>query len=120
MLKNKLLKELDFKPPSLERMEVWAIPYGFTREGIDNVILTGDAAGFCNAFPGEGIRLAIESSIAVGDAVPEVIHGDQYLEPTYRDQVEWITRLVPMMHEFVLSLMDEDREKSIKSERNRT
>jgi len=118
--KDWMFKEFDFKPLSLERTEAWAIPYGFTLEGIDNVILTGDAAGFCNAFSGEGIRLAIESGIAAGDAVQKVIHSDQYLAPTYRDQVEWITRLVHMTHEFVISLTDEDREKFVKSELNRT
>ncbi len=117
--KDWLFEEFNFKPLTLERRETWAIPYGFTLEGIDNVILVGDAAGFCKSFSGEGIRLAIESGIAAGDAIQEALVSDEFLAPIYKDQVEWISRLVHMTHEFVVSLTDEDREEFVKSELNR-
>lgn len=115
-----LQKEFAFKLRSLEKRELWAIPYGFLLNGDGNVILVGDAAGFCNALSGEGIRLAIESGIAAGEAVKEAISDDKNLSLAYAYHVAWINDLVRIMYEFATSLTDdESREDFVRSELTR-
>jgi len=114
--KKWLCEEFAFKPQSLERREVWAIPYGFTLEGIDNVILAGDAAGFCNALSGEGIRLAIESGVAASYAVRDALSCNKRLISMYVDHVEWIASFVRRVYRFAIGLTDDGREEFVKSE----
>lgn len=114
--KEWLVEEFAFKASSLERRETWAIPYGFVFEGEGNVILAGDAAGFCNSLSGEGIRLAIESSVAAGRAIQAAISYDRPLVTTYREHVNWITSFVRQTYQFATSLTDDDREEFVKSE----
>jgi len=114
--KKWLCKEFAFKPRRLERREVWALPYGFTFEGVDNVILAGDAAGFCNALSGEGIRLAIESGVAASYAVRDALSCNKRLISTYRDHVEWIASFVRRVYRFAINLTDDSREEFVKSE----
>jgi len=114
--KKWLHEEFVFKPRRLERREVWAIPYSFTLKGVDNIILAGDAAGFCNALSGEGIRLAIESGVAASYAVRDAMSCDKRLISTYRDHVEWIASFVRGVYRFAISLTDDDREEFVKSE----
>jgi len=114
--KEWLVEEFAFKASSLERREAWAIPYGFVFEGKGNVILAGDAAGFCNSLSGEGVRLAIESGVAAGSAIHEAISYDRSLATTYIKHANWITSFVRQTYQFVTSLTDEDREEFVKSE----
>jgi flavin-dependent dehydrogenase len=114
--KEWLTEEFAFKPLSLVRREIWAIPYGFVLEGVGNVILTGDAAGFCNALSGEGVRFAIESGVAAGNAVQDVLSSDKPLAPTYASHAEWIHSFLRMTHEFTVGLTDEGREEFVRSE----
>jgi len=118
--KKWLHEEFDFEPQSLIRREVWAVPYGFSLEGIRNTILVGDAAGFCNALTGEGIRLAIESGVAAGNAVQDAIFCDRPLASTYKDRVERISSFVRKVRRFTSSLTDEDWEQFVNFERVRT
>ena len=117
--KNWLLEEFDFKLLSLKRSETWAIPHGSVFEGKGNVILVGDAAGFCNPFSGEGIRLAIESGVSAGSAIQEALSSDTTLASTYSDHTEWINRLVLTMREIVINFTEEDMEEFVKSELSR-
>jgi len=114
--KDQLQREFTFKIRSVGRRENWAIPYGFTYLGEGNVVLAGDAAGFCNAFSGEGIRLAVESGIAAGQAVQEAITENKPLASPYIDLVEWISDLVRRTYEFSIDLTDEEREEFVRSE----
>lgn len=77
--KNCLREEFAFKPLSLRKREVWAIPYGFVLEGVGNTILVGDAVGLCNPLSGEGIRFAVESGIAAHNAILDTIHHKKQL-----------------------------------------
>lgn len=115
-----LAREFAFEPLSLERREAWPIPYGFTLEGKGDIILVGDAAGFCNALSGEGIRLAMESGVAAGKAVQEAMLNGRSLAMTYANHVEWITGFVKHVYEFVTGLRDEDMEDFVRSELART
>jgi len=114
--KEWLAKEFAFKASLLERREAWAIPYGFVFEGRGNVILVGDAAGFCNSLSGEGIRLAIESGIASGSAIRETISYDRPLATIYIEHANWITSFVRQTYQFATSLTDDDREEFVQSE----
>jgi len=114
--KEWLVEEFAFKASLLERQEAWAIPYGFVFEGRGNVILVGDATGFCNSLSGEGIRLAIESSVAAGSALQEAISYDRPFATTYIEHANWIASFVRQIYQFVTSLTDEDREEFVKSE----
>lgn len=117
--KEWLVEEFSFKPLRLERREAWAIPYGFILEGIGNVVLAGDAAGFCNTLSGEGIRLAIESGVAVGRAVHEAISYNKTLAATYLKHAEWIASFIRQIHQFTIKLTDKDKENFIKHELKR-
>ncbi|MFQ6065435.1 MAG: NAD(P)/FAD-dependent oxidoreductase [Candidatus Bathyarchaeia archaeon] len=117
--KEWLSKEFAFKPLRLVRRETWAIPYGFDLEGVGNVILVGDAAGFCNTLSGEGIRFAIESGVAVGNAIQEALSSNRHLAPIYMSHAEWIYSFLRMTHEFAIHLTDEGREEFVRSELSR-
>ncbi len=117
--KNWLREEFAFQPVSLEKREVWAIPYGFVFEGIGNIILIGDAAGFCNTLSGEGIRFAIESGIAAHDAIMKTILNQKPLAAVYRENVEGITDFIHSVHQFTINLTDESREEFVRSELDR-
>jgi geranylgeranyl reductase family protein len=116
LFKNWLREEFSFKPQFLRRRELWAIPCKFTFNGKGDIILAGDAAGFCNAFSGEGIRLAFESGIAAGEAVKEALSSGNSLASIYMDRVNWINNLVKEMYNLVINLTDKDREEFVKSE----
>jgi geranylgeranyl reductase family protein len=108
--KEWLREEFAFKPRSLVRREAWAVPYGFLLEGVANTILVGDAAGFCNALTGEGIRLAVESGVAAGNAIQDATSFNKPLASTYRDHVKRISSFVCRVRQFTDGLTDEDRE----------
>ena len=114
--KNWLSEDFAFKLLSSKRKETWAIPYGFTFTGIGNIILAGDAAGFCNALSGEGIRLAIESGIAVGEAIQDAISTNKSLALTYTHHVDDLTNFIHRTYRFAISLTDKRREEFVKSE----
>ncbi|MFQ5836326.1 MAG: NAD(P)/FAD-dependent oxidoreductase [Candidatus Bathyarchaeia archaeon] len=117
LFKKWLTEKFAFKPLSLMKREVWAIPYGFALQGVGNVILVGDAAGFCNSLSGEGIRFAIESGVAAGNAVRDVMSSKKYLAPIYLGHTEWIHSFLRMTHEFTATLVtDKDREEFVRSE----
>ena len=117
--KNWLREEFSFQPVSLERREVWAIPYGFVFEGIGNTILIGDAGGFCNTLSGEGIRFAIESGVAAHDAIMKTILNRKSLATVYHENVEDITDFIHSVHQFTINLTDESREEFVRSELDR-
>ncbi|MBS7643820.1 NAD(P)/FAD-dependent oxidoreductase [Candidatus Bathyarchaeota archaeon] len=114
--KNWLSEDFVFKLLSSKRKETWAIPYGSTFTGIENIILVGDAAGFCNALSGEGIRLAVESGIAAGEAVQDAMSTNTPLALTYAQHVDELTSFIHQTYKFAISLTDERREEFIKSE----
>ena len=117
--KRWLADEFSFKPISLDRREAAAVPYGITSIGEENVILVGDAAGFCNPFSGEGIRLAIESGIAAGESVKIAESCSEPLSLFYAQQVKGLCDFIHKTREFATSLTDEKREGFIRSELTR-
>ncbi|MCS7114480.1 MAG: NAD(P)/FAD-dependent oxidoreductase [Nitrososphaerota archaeon] len=109
MFKRWLRKEFNFKPYSLEKREVWAVPYGFILEGIGNIILVGDAAGFCNTLTGEGIKHAVESAIAAVKSVRSAASNKGELASIYKENVGKISSFLQRVHQLAVSLTDEDR-----------
>lgn len=109
------LKEMGFKPCRLLRKEHWFIPQGTVLYGDGNVVLAGDAGGFCNPFSGEGIRFALETGVAAAQALK---NGDGFSE-SYKGEVEEIASLIEVLSKFMERLDDEARDEFVKRELRR-
>ena len=116
--KEWLGQEFAFKPLSLERKEIGIIPHHSPLNGKGNVILAGDAAGFCNSFSGEGIRLAIESGIAASEAITQAEHGGR-LSSLYAQQVKGLSEFIRKTYRFSIALGDSAREKFVATQLKR-
>jgi flavin-dependent dehydrogenase len=116
ILKHRLSTDFAFKPFFLKKKESWAIPYGFVLPGKRNVILVGDAAGFCNVFSGEGIRFAIESAEASAMAVKKALINKKLLAPIYANLTKGLMNFVQGVYRFKNSLKEKDKEDFVKSE----
>ena len=118
--KKWLSQEFAFEPLSLERKDIWAIPYPSTFNGKGNVILSGDAAGFCNSFSGEGIRLAIESGIAASDAITQAEQSGDWLSSLYAQQVKGLNEFIRKTYKFSMALKDREKEQFVAKQIKRT
>jgi len=113
-----LLKEVfGFKAAALIRREAWAIPQGFTVRGLGNTVLVGDAAGFCNAFSGEGIRLALESGLMAAEAIAESSSSGRPLTSSYFDRVQWIKDYVKATYKLAASFIGGSHEEAVKRQK---
>lgn len=115
-LKLWLSKEFDYREERVETREVWPIPYGFSRIGRGSVLLAGDAAGLCNPLSGEGIRWAVESGAAAGEAIATAMLEGTTLGEVYGEEIRQIQRILGRIYGFTLSLSDEGREAFVKDE----
>jgi len=116
MFRAWLRREFSFNPILLKGREAAPLPYGMPVNGEGRVILVGDAAGFCNHFSGEGVRLAIESGVLAAESIDMVKHSDEQLSTIYDQRVDGLNKFVQRVHEFAAGLTDEDREKFVESE----
>jgi geranylgeranyl reductase family protein len=116
--KEWLSREFFFDLVQLEKRDAATIPFSSPVCGEENAILVGDAAGFCNYVSGEGVRYAIESAIAGGEAVQQADHSLEALSSSYTPRVESIIKFIHRTYESAVSLLttDEGREKFFKSE----
>ena len=117
--KEWLAEEFHFQESTVINREVWGIPYGFSNLGKQNILLAGDAAGFCNAFSGEGIRHAIDSGAAVGYAIESDQENGGCLLEAYTHETRSLVALAHNTHVFASGLTDEKREDFVKSELSR-
>lgn len=83
----------------------WAIPYYRPVLGHENILLTGDAAGFCNAFSGEGLRFAIESGLRAGEAVLKAEDSGKNAILFYRESVKHLVSYVKRTHKIMDKLL---------------
>lgn len=109
------LKEMDFKPYRLVRKEHWFIPQGTVLYGDGNIVLAGDAGGFCNPFSGEGIRFALET----GAAAAQALKNEDGFSESYKGEVEEIASLIKVLSQFMVRLDDEARDEFVKRELRR-
>jgi len=117
LFRSWLGEEFGFEPVSMVRREVAPIPSGaLERNGKGNVILVGDAAGFCNAFSGEGIRLALESGILAGESVVRAEESGAPLSSVYSGLVGDVKRFVAKTIEMSNGMSDASREMFVRSE----
>ncbi|MFC1924757.1 FAD-dependent monooxygenase [Chloroflexota bacterium] len=114
-----LCQQFDFKPVSLENKEAGAIPYHSLFNGRGNVILVGDAAGFCNSFSGEGIRLAIESGTAASEAITQAEQSSGRLSSSYAQQVNGLSDFIRKTYKFSITLQDTEREQFVATQLKR-
>jgi flavin-dependent dehydrogenase len=117
--KEWLAEEFQLQQRTVINREVWGIPYGFSYTGKNNILLAGDAAGFCNAFSGEGVRHAIDSGAAVGHAIESDQENGGGLLEAYAHETRPLKALAHNTHEFAASLTDKKREDFVKSELSR-
>lgn len=117
--KEWLSREFAFEPLKLNRKSAAAVPFGYQAIGKGRVILTGDAAGFCNAFTGEGIRLAAESGIEAGRSIQQAENRDVSLSEIYEISVEGLKDVARATHEYAINMTQERREEFVKTEINR-
>ena len=114
--KEWLRGEFAFSPVHLAGRDTAAIPYSSPVCGEGNVILVGDAAGFCNHLSGEGVRLAIESAMAGAEAISQAESDHEALSSSYTARVESLTEFVRKTHDFGTRMTDDGREEFVKSE----
>ena len=114
--KTWLRREFAFNPVSLEMREAGTIPYDSPKSGEEDVILVGDAAGFCSSLSGEGVRLAIESGVAAGEAIKQLQSSGDLLSRLYAQQVEELNEFICRTYEFAIDLTDKGREDFVKNE----
>jgi len=114
-----LREEFSFRPVSMVRREVAAIPFAIPPAGLGSVVLVGDAGGFCNPFSGEGIRFAIESGLAAAESIKTSEEEGSGLLPVYGSRVDGLRDFLLRMHAFVRNLDDGKREGFVKEELTR-
>jgi len=114
--KDWLSREFAFDPLELEGREASAIPYSSPSCGEGDVVLVGDAAGFCNHLSGEGVRLCIESGLAVGEAVAQAESDHEALSSSYTRLAESLVEFIRRTHEFAVGMTDDERERFVKTE----
>lgn len=118
-LKLWLSEEFDYREERVETREVWPIPYGFSRIGRGSVLLVGDAAGLCNALSGEGIRWAVESGAAAGEAIAAAMIDETGPGEVYGEEIRQIQRTLGGIYGFTMSLSEEGREAFVREELGR-
>jgi len=111
-----LIEEFGFEPMLMREREVASIPDGAPGSGLGNAVLVGDAGGFCNAFSGEGIRLALESGILAGESVARAVESGVSLCSVYSGLVDGVRRFVERTIEMSRGMSDESREVFVGSE----
>ncbi len=109
-----LSSEITVKFRRFLRREVWFIPQGDIVTGKGNVILIGDAGGFCNPFSGEGIRLAIETGLAASYALAKT--KNRNYSDVYKEEVHDISVFISKMKDFVLTLDRNHRDEFVYKE----
>ncbi len=114
--KEWLSREFEFEPLKLNRKSAAAVPFGYQVIGEGKVVLAGDAAGFCNAFTGEGIRLAAESGIAAGRSIQEAERSNLPLSEIYDHEVEALKLFVKATHDYANNMTQEKREEFVRTE----
>ncbi len=113
---RELVMDSGFNIKSLIRRDKWAIPESPVRRGQGNILLVGDAGGFCNPFSGEGIRLGIESGEAAGQAIIDSIEKGVEAESIYERYVSQHELLINQVLEFLLTFKNIDKENYVKTE----
>jgi flavin-dependent dehydrogenase len=64
-----LRKDFGFEARSFSYREGWSVPFGSVCYGSEDVVLIGDAGGFCHPFTAEGILFGVQA----GGRIPECI-----------------------------------------------
>lgn len=103
----------------LVKREGWYIPGGLVMEGGGNVVLVGDAGGFCNPLTGEGVRFSIETGVAAAYSLEESIRLSKPFSEMYSKEVGEIKRFIEHVNNTLKDLKGEAREKLVEKEASR-
>jgi len=118
-LRRWLSREFSFRAIRLEGRDASHIPFDAPPEGRGNVVLVGDAGGFCNPFSGEGIRLAVKSGVVAAEATKFAEQKSEDLASIYKSRTERLREFQRMMRELAENLDDAGKEAFVKSELSR-
>jgi len=118
--KEWLRREFSFHPIRLVKEEAAVLPHDRPVNGEDRVVLIGDAAGFCNQFSGEGVRLAMESGITAAESIDIAEHSGERLSSVYSRRVEDLNMFIRKTQESTSNLTDEAAGEFVKSELKRS
>jgi len=118
-LREWLSREFSFQGVQLKRREASQIPFDAPPEGRGNVVLVGDAGGFCNPFSGEGIRFAVNSGVAAAEAAKISEQKSQDLASIYRSKVEPLREFHQKMRNLADGMDDAKKEAFVKTELSR-
>ncbi len=117
--KRFLVREFQLKLFKKERREIGFIPAGTVAEGKQNVILVGDAGGFCNPLSGEGIRFAIETGFMAASSIDRA-DEELPLISIYKEEIKDIKDLIIKLRKFTLQLDEYSRERFVEIELSRS
>ncbi|MHA1636868.1 MAG: geranylgeranyl reductase family protein [Candidatus Thorarchaeota archaeon] len=118
LFRDWLAKDFSFSPTKLNSKEAWSIPFGYYTTGVDNVLLVGDAAGFCNPLSGEGIRLGIESGEAACTAILAGDKGED-VHQVYHKDMSGLADMIGSLHTMVTTWDNDERDKFVEEELSR-
>ncbi|MFQ6124901.1 MAG: NAD(P)/FAD-dependent oxidoreductase [Candidatus Heimdallarchaeota archaeon] len=97
-----------------ESVESWPIPFFPPVFGRGEVLLVGDAGGFCNSFTGEGIRFALECGITAGECIAKWFaradNSLRTLAKMYEIELESLEAYIRKMQVFTRELTDQTLE----------
>lgn len=101
-----------------ESVESWLIPFFPPVFGRDEILLVGDAGGFCNSFTGEGIRFALECGITAGECIAKCfVSTDKSLRTLakrYAIELESLEVYIRKMQVFTRELTDQILERLVR------
>lgn len=103
----------------LVRREGWYVPGGVVVEGKNNIVLVGDAGGFCNPLTGEGLRFSVETGVAAAYSLSRSIESLKPLSETYAEEISEIKRFIQQVRILLKNLKGRAREEFIERETSR-
>jgi geranylgeranyl reductase len=94
MIRRKVISVFDPERP--ETSYGGYVPIGGYHKCVwdERVVLLGDAAGFCGAFSGDGIKGAVVSGLVAGELIPEYLSGNHGAPKLFLPRIEERYRLL--------------------------
>ncbi len=105
-LRDWLKHDFGFKATSFVHREGWSVPFGSVCYGGGNVMLIGDAGGFCHPFTAEGILYGVQAGSMVANFLERAEGQAESLSQVYEAAFRGIGELMTKFKAFVLSLTD--------------
>ncbi len=112
-----LRQDFGFAGRSFAYREGWSVPFGSVCYGQDNVILIGDAGGFCHPFTAEGILYGAQAGSMVPGYVEQAEAQHRDLASVFQEEYEGVGQIMIGFRDHVLKLTDEDLTQMVQEKR---